>query len=235
MAFKKEENVKSTCRSLEPKKRKVTRNQWGEDQANIRTKAEDDHVADLADMHLRPTVQAAGIVHTYRYGNDDGAGITELSLALWKQVQAANNGDLQRSEAMLISQAHSLDAIFGYLARRAAINFGGHLEAAERYMRLALKAQTQCRTTLETLASVKNPPNVAFIQQANVAQGNQQVNNGLIPGSTSSARENETGQNKLLEATDGERLDTRKARFASTANSDLEALAAIDRSNNTRR
>ena len=28
----------------------------------------------------------------------------------------------------------------------------------DRYMRLALKAQAQCRATLETLATVKNPP-----------------------------------------------------------------------------
>ena len=43
-------------------------------------------------------------------------------------------------------------------------------------MRLALKAQGQCRATLETLATIKNPP-VVFARQANIAQGPQQVNN----------------------------------------------------------
>ena len=41
-----------------------------------------------------------------------------------------------------------------------------HLPAAETYMRLALKAQSQCRATLETLANIKNPPTV-FARQAN--------------------------------------------------------------------
>ena len=40
-------------------------------------------------------------------------------------------------------------------------------------MRMALKAQNQCRMTLETLATIKNPP-VVFAKQANTAQGPQQ-------------------------------------------------------------
>ena len=47
-------------------------------------------------------------------------------------------------------------------------------------MRMALKAQSQCRATLETLATIKNPPAV-FARQANIAQGPQQVNNGMMP------------------------------------------------------
>ena len=39
-------------------------------------------------------------------------------------------------------------------------------------MRIALKAQSQCRATLETLAAVKNLP-VVFARQANIAQGPQ--------------------------------------------------------------
>jgi hypothetical protein len=35
------------------------------------------------------------------------------------------------------------------------------------YLRLGLKAQSQCRATLETLAAIKNPRPVAFVQQAN--------------------------------------------------------------------
>jgi hypothetical protein len=43
-------------------------------------------------------------------------------------------------------------------------------------MRMALKAQAQCRATLETLATIKNP-SVVFARQANIAQGPQQANN----------------------------------------------------------
>ncbi len=36
----------------------------------------------------------------------------------------------------------------------------------EGFMRMALRAQSQCRTTLETLAAIKNPPSV-YARQAN--------------------------------------------------------------------
>jgi hypothetical protein len=51
--------------------------------------------------------------------------------------------------------------------------------------------ESQCRTTLETLATIKNPPDVAFVKQANYAAGPQRVNNG---GQPSCARENEIRQ-----------------------------------------
>jgi hypothetical protein len=79
---------------------------------------------------------------------------------------------------MLTAQAHTLDAIFGNCARRAAANMGEYMHAAELYLRLALKAQSQCRATLETLAAIKNPAPVAFVRQANISAGPQQVNNG---------------------------------------------------------
>jgi hypothetical protein len=43
---------------------------------------------------------------------------------------------------------------------RAALNQGEYLDAADKCYRLALHA------TLETLATIKNPPNVAIVQQA---------------------------------------------------------------------
>ncbi|MCP6756118.1 hypothetical protein NL533_31320, partial [Klebsiella pneumoniae] len=76
---------------------------------------------------------------------------------------------------MLVAQAHALDELFTSLARRAYVNIaGGCLGAAESYMRLSLKAQSQCRTTWETLAEIKHPRSVAFVRQANIAHGPQQ-------------------------------------------------------------
>ena len=50
----------------------------------------------------------------------------------------------------------------------------------ETNMRIALRAQSQCRATLETLAAIKNPPMV-IAKQANVTTGPQQINNGIQP------------------------------------------------------
>lgn len=46
---------------------------------------------------------------------------------------------------------------------------------------MALKAQAQCRATLEALAEIKNPRPVAFVKQANISGEHQQVNNGVQP------------------------------------------------------
>ena len=63
-------------------------------------------------------------------------------------------GDMRGVETMLTAQAVALNTIFSELARRAAVNMGELLTATETYMRMALKAQTQCRATLETLAAL---------------------------------------------------------------------------------
>jgi hypothetical protein len=141
---------------------------------------------------LSPNVSGAMSIRDYFGGGD----LTGLFYALDHEIKKANSGDLSRVEGTLITQAHTLDAIFNSLAQRANRNIkAGHLDASEKYLRLALKAQSQCRTTLETLATIKNPPQVAFVKQANIATGPQQVNNGA---EASRAREIENQQSKLL-------------------------------------
>ena len=94
----------------------------------------------------------------------------------------------------------------------------------ETFLRLALKAQAQCRCTLEALSNIKNPP-VVFAKQANISQGHQQINNG-VPGQASRAEENQNLQNRLLvEAQNGgTALDINTTGTAIPVNSELEAL-----------
>lgn len=142
----------------------------------------------------RPEVQAASVIKQYGGENYE---INALVQELTSQVDAVNRGDMGRVGGMLVAQAHTLDELFNTLARRSYLNMnGGYLDAAERYLRLALKAQSQCRATLETLAEVKNPRPVAFVKQANIANGLQQVNNGMP---APRAQKNETEQSKLSE------------------------------------
>jgi hypothetical protein len=123
----------------------------------------------------------------------------------------------------------TLDSIFNEMARRAALNMGEHLAATETYLKMALKAQSQCRSTLETLAEVKAPRVATFIKQANIAN-QQQVNNGSAGtgGNESHPRgENIIQSNELLEAHHGERLDTRAQGKASGNDPHLEAVGAV--------
>jgi hypothetical protein len=147
--------------------------------------------------------------------------LTECLNALVDSTKAVNNGDLGAAEALLAAQAITLNTIFTNLAHRAHLNQGEYLDAAERYMRLALKAQGQCRATLETLAAIKNPPTL-FAHQANIAHGPQQVNNNV----TLARAENQGNlPNELMEA-HGERLDVRKAIATGTGDQVLAPVEA---------
>jgi hypothetical protein len=139
---------------------------------------------------------------------------------------------------MLAIQAHTLDTIFNELARRSSANMvEGYGEAAERYMRLALKAQSQCRTTIEALAEMKNPKPVAFVQQANIASGPQQVNNGISTPTRADtgtrAGESENAQNGLLEKQPrADPLDRGTTSTATPSHPKMATLDPIDRTPN---
>ena len=171
---------------------------------------------------LRPTVNAAITLKNICRDRAD-TPLNDLIAELGKQCDSVSANKLGRVEAMLITQAHTLDAIFNQLVIRAAMNQGEYLDVADRYYKLALRAQNQARATLETLATIKNPPNLAIVKQANIGQ-TVQVNNGTARASR--APENENEPNKLLEVTDGERLDVGAATAASRADSDLEAVGS---------
>lgn len=144
---------------------------------------------------IRATVGGALTIKAYggRYG--DALAVNGLVKALSDQAQAVIDGDLKRAEQLLTVQAHTLDAIFNTLAQRAIR--AEYMDNLERYLRLGLKAQGQCRATLETLAIIKNPSPALFIRQQNVGV-NQQVNNGGTSGNPPPrARETGIEQSKL--------------------------------------
>jgi hypothetical protein len=101
-------------------------------------------------------------------------------------------------ETTLTSQVITLDAIFSEMARRAALNMSDHLGATETYLRLGLKAQAQCRATAHTLFEMKNPQPIAFVRQANIANGPQQVNNGVVKQSRTRKEISADQSNELL-------------------------------------
>jgi hypothetical protein len=84
------------------------------------------------------------------------------------------SGDLALVSRMLTAQAISLDAMFGELGRRSADNLGQYIDPAERYMRLALKAQSNCRATLEALAKL-HLPREQTVKHVHVNSGGQAI------------------------------------------------------------
>lgn len=146
--------------------------------------------AQIAAMALGSVAANAMTARTFAKGTFGTLDVIECVMTLKQRVDTTHGGDLKHAESTLTAQAATLDAIFNEMARRAALNMGEYMDATERYMRLALKAQSQCLTTLETLAAIKNPP-VIFAKQANIAHGPQQVNNdGFETNTHARAREN---------------------------------------------
>jgi hypothetical protein len=187
----------------------------------------------IARKLTRPEVGSAAVIEAWSQGGHDvNALVTELAA----QVEAVNSGEMRRAEGLLISQAHTLDAIFVNLMRRAMNQTTmPHWEA---YMRMGMKAQSQCRATLQALADIKNPRPFAFVKQANIANGPQQVNNNgdasltnTRTGAGAHAEKTQSEQSKLLEdGRDGcTYLDTGTTPAATRGNQKVEAVAEVHR------
>jgi hypothetical protein len=189
------------------------------------------------ELVLSPAIQSAVAIEAWgKYAGT--VALADLVDDVRERIKTVQDGDMQPVEAMLFGQAMTLETIFTNLARRAALNAGEYLGATDTYMRLALKAQAQCRATLEALAEIKNPRPMAFVKQANISNGPQQVNNGTVPQSANPAparafssagahaEEISGPKNGLLEQRHGDELDTRAQGTAGGADPHLEAVAA---------
>ena len=123
-----------------------------------------------------------GVITAYQAGlfKAGDLDIVECRHELVKRIEQVNDGNTVHVVGLLMAQSLALNAIFTKLAFRAAQADEHAPRELETYLRLALKAQSQSRATLEALVAVGNPP-VLFAQQANVAFGPQQVNIGAPP------------------------------------------------------
>lgn len=171
-----------------------------------------------------------GLAFSRKLGELD---LTECFAQTLRNAQATANRDRSSQEAILAAQVISTNAIYTDLALLAHSNLDKGINVFERLMRLALKAQSNCRATAEALALMQNPPTV-FARQANIANGPQQVNNGLPLEPVARAGKNESRPNKLLEA-DGERMDGEPTRATIGGDTELETVGAIHRASKSDR
>ena len=190
--------------------------------------------AALARFVLDPSTNAGISAFNFRAisGQSD---LPSFIIEMQNQARKVASGDLSGPEAMLVSQAHALDMMFCSLAQRAANNMGsGHVNASEAYLRMALKAQGQCRATIEALGELKHPRTPTFIKQQNNAN-QQQVNNGGDTRSSTHARapaceeKSITPTNELLSEGQHAGMVTRGAGATVGAGKELEAVGAVNR------
>ena len=183
-----------------------------------------------AAVSLSASCNASAVITEYGkiFGEQDTNEVYDILTAASSKI---SGGDMSKVEAMLINQAHALQSMFTNFSRRALNQqYQSNLES---FFKMALKAQNQCRMTLETLATIKNPP-VIYARQANINQGgNQQVNNGMPAVSPHVAHtveiQNQTNELLSDEVQHGETLDTGRTSETSECHSTLEALDAQHR------
>lgn len=183
----------------------------------------------MAEIGLSAVTANASTSRIFSQGTFGELGLTEAVAVMREKAEKVQSGDLSDVEATLTAQAATLDAMFNELARRAALNMGTHLPAAETYLRHAFKAQAQCRSTLAALAEIKNPRPVAFVRQANISHGPQQVNNGLQAGEPHAHGKNSIQSNELSGGCHELLPDTRTQAVACGVNQEVEAVGAIHR------
>jgi hypothetical protein len=178
----------------------------------------------LAEFNSKSEFLSTGVKESFDIGLGEDFNFQSTMQVLEKTIQQIQSGDLSKIEEMYISQAVALEVMFTSLARRAKAQ--EKLLQYETHMRFALKAQNQCRATLQALVQLKQPSNTTFVKQANIAQGHQQVNN-LV-------EKNITPQNELLKGNYAQ-LDTGTTTAPTGIDTTLEALGKINGRKNTGR
>lgn len=149
----------------------------GDDSPPVRTlqlDVEDDdpeyvHAIALTSPHIGASLAIADLNRNSSLGSPND--LTTLSTVL--KAQSNSSGDGINT---LKSQSKTLDTIFNRLISKAMGS--DQLDVQEAYLKLALKAQNQSRTTFQTISDIRQPKIANVVKQANIAGGHQQVNNG---------------------------------------------------------
>jgi hypothetical protein len=165
---------------------------------------------------LSPEAGASNAMAFVRSRGKAGTNPAERVGEILKQVEAVKAGDMSNPEAMLYSQALTLQTMFNDLVSVAsALMPSCKAEEAIALFHVALKAQNQCRQTLLALNEVKNPKKpTQFIKN----YVNQQLN------------QLKTESQPQLEEPHNAPMDFGSTAEAVRDDRTVEALDAIDRS-----
>ncbi|SCC95880.1 conserved hypothetical protein [Thiomonas sp. X19] len=188
----------------------------------------------------RGNYQTAHVAEAFARRTFAETPLGDVARAIKQAGDAVSSGDLSGLEHILTGQIVALHGVFVDCAMRAQGNMGQYLNAAESYMRLALKAQAQCARTAEVLGNLRAGPTI-FAKQANVTTGPQQVNNGNFESSTHArthAQEAPKPANELLEDATHEqqqRMVPGAQAAPARGNQAVEAVGAVNRAEDARR
>jgi hypothetical protein len=128
----------------------------------------------MVSPYLRHGIVASGVTDKMMGKLPGEPRFDDFSIAIKARADVAALGDTRLASELLTAQALSLDTMFTELARRATMNMGDYPQAAERYARLAFKAQSNCRASLEALAKL-HQPREQTVRHVHVNEGGQAI------------------------------------------------------------
>lgn len=137
-------------------------------------RTEDENKAVIAHLPSARHAVLTGMAGSKMFGSHSRPSIEASLGVMVEETNAVINGDLSTLKKTLVGQAATLDTAFTELLRRSYATMGEHNEAAERYMRLALKAQAGCRATIEAVSKLQHP-HEQVIKHVHVNQGAQAI------------------------------------------------------------
>jgi hypothetical protein len=149
----------------------------------------------------------------------------DLFKEIQKQELEIKKGNLVYIERYLYSQAIALNALFDRMLNQLAhADFTPQVQLSGM---LALKAQAQCRATLATLAQIKNPDQITYIEQ-NIQQQNNAINQQVNPPTIDDSKKSEKIANELLREVKHETLEFRGTEKTIRINPAMETVEAIN-------
>jgi len=128
----------------------------------------------MVEPFLRHGIVANGITQKMVGKLPGEPNFDDFAKVIKAKAELGGKGHMTLAGDLLTAQALSLDALFTELTRRATLNFGDYPQAAERYARLAFKAQGNCRASLEALARL-HQPREQTVRHVHVNEGGQAV------------------------------------------------------------
>lgn len=193
-----------------------------------------EEIAEIAEGITSGATQASLVLE--QFSGDDEVDMYEILKPLKAVVERVKSGNLADMEEMLVAQALALQGVFTLLAANAHPNEAG-MQKCQQLLTLALKAQAQCRATVQALGELKFPRQTVFAKQANVANGPQQVNNGTNSPARARTETVDEVPNKQLEvsADGGERLEFGAAQSAKRGDPAMAPVGKVHRAEDTGR
>lgn len=174
---------------------------------------EEDSGTKWASTRTNPTKNSAlALTQIFK---DQDINICALNDNLTDQQEKIISGDTEPLEAILISQAQTLNALFYFASER--LSHSQSKEQMHAYADLSIKASNACRKTVIALHALKNPSSSIIIQEQNNLLL-QQINNCL--GIT----KNSNPENELITEAQHETLDTGRALTPSSINTTVDAV-----------